>query len=135
MHLSARYGSLLLLFFFILLARGELVHAEMDNDASSIGSKYRGRSSRRALHAEPHHLHVLVKAPAPLSKTDTSKSLLHISRHGGNLRDMFSISGLLGLRNEVVHVVWPMDISKSYADDDWAKNRDYYNAFDMIFVK
>jgi len=27
-----------------------------------------------------------------------------------------------------------MDISKPYADDDWAKTRDYYNVFDMIMV-
>jgi len=138
----------LIVFTFVLLAARVLVLnatkmqrngpsrvlSYLRKSSSILDSEHRVPRSRRALDADPHHLNILAKAPPPSSDADTSKSLLHISRHGGNLRDMLSICGLLGVRSEVVHLLGPMDISKVYVQDDWARNGVYYQQFDMILV-
>jgi len=64
----------------------------------------------------------------------TDATMLHISRHAGCIRDLYTICSLIGVRSEVMHFRGPYVLSKDYANEDWRQNKDYYNKFDYILT-
>eukprot|EP01035_Chromulina_nebulosa_P057056 gene57056-78178_t len=66
--------------------------------------------------------------------SDRNITLLHISRHTGCMRDIYSISSYLGIRSEIMYFDGPLKITKSLANDIWTNNSAYYNNFDYILT-
>ena len=62
------------------------------------------------------------------------KSLLHMSRHAGCIRDLYTVCSLIGLKSEIFHFEGPYDLSRDYANNDWYQNKDYYNKFDYVLT-
>lgn len=76
---------------------------------------------------------ILVRLPENFNST-AERSLLHISRHAGCIRDIFTVTDYLGIKSEIIHFRGPYKLTKDYANEDWRQNHEYYNRFDYILT-